>query len=155
MAWRFKNDAHARSFAKAVSWRIVGTMDTFAWSWLITHKAVSAAQIASTEVVTKIGLYYLHERGWALIPGAAHAHWRSFAKAVSWRFVGSFDTFLLSLLFTGKLQYAVSIATAEALTKIVLFYLHERAWRLVAWKRGDGAEAQSPPSVGAAGASAA
>jgi len=125
----------ARSLAKAVSWRIVGTLDTFIWSLLITRQAFTAGSIATAETFTKIGLFYLHERVWRLILWAPDSHLRSLAKAVSWRFFGSLDTFILSLIFTGKWQYAVSIATAEALTKIVLFYLHERAWRLVRWGR--------------------
>ncbi len=60
---------------------------------------------------------------------------RSLVKAVSWRLVGSLDTFILSLLVTGSAKYAVSIATAEALTKIALYYVHERVWRLVSWGR--------------------
>src|SRR5258708_38836910 len=59
---------------------------------------------------------------------AKEAHLRSFAKAVSWRIVGSLDTFVLSFLVTGNLVWAGSIASVETLTKIVLFYLHERVW---------------------------
>jgi len=125
----------ARSLAKAVSWRIIGTLDTFIWSLLITKQAFTAGSIATAETFTKIALFYLHERLWRLILWAPDSHLRSLAKAVSWRFFGSLDTFILSLIFSGKWQYAVSIATAEALTKIVLFYLHERAWRLVRWGR--------------------
>ncbi len=126
---------HGRAIAKAVSWRIIGTLDTFLWSWLITKQAFAAGQIASAETLTKIALYYLHERLWRLFPWAPDSHIRSLVKAISWRFVGSLDTFMLTLLFTGKLKYAVSIATAEAVTKIVLYYLHERVWRMVRWGR--------------------
>jgi uncharacterized membrane protein len=128
-------DSHGRALAKGVTWRVIGTADTFAWSWLITHQPVSAGAIAGTEVLTKIFLFYLHERLWRLIRVAPNSHFRSFIKAVSWRVVGSLDTFLLSWLYTGRHDYAVQIATAEALTKIVLYYLHERAWRLVRWGR--------------------
>jgi len=54
----------ARSFVKAISWRVIGTADTFILAFLITHKAVTAASIASFEVLTKTILYYIHERGW-------------------------------------------------------------------------------------------
>lgn len=54
----------ARSFAKAMSWRIIGTADTFILSWFITKEAVTAGAIASFEVLTKTILYYFHERGW-------------------------------------------------------------------------------------------
>ena len=53
-----------RALAKAVTWRVVGTTDTFVWALLITHKPVSAAMIGGAEVFTKIFLYYLHERLW-------------------------------------------------------------------------------------------
>jgi uncharacterized membrane protein len=126
---------HGRALAKGVSWRIIGTLDTFLWSLLITRQPFSAGSIASLEIVTKIVLFYGHERAWRLILWAPDSHLRSLLKAVSWRLVGSLDTFILSLLVTGSAKYAVSIATAEALTKIILYYLHERAWRLVAWGR--------------------
>lgn len=54
----------SRSFIKAVTWRIVGTADTFFISYFITKKPFIAASIASMEVLTKTFLYYLHERGW-------------------------------------------------------------------------------------------
>ena len=128
-------DSHARAVAKGVTWRIIGTLDTFLWSWLITHEPIKAGSIASTEVFTKIALFYLHERLWRVLKIAPNSHVRSLVKAVSWRFVGSLDTFILSMIFTGNAKYAVSIATAEALTKIALYYLHERVWRRVAWGR--------------------
>ena len=143
-------DGHARALAKGVSWRIIGTLDTFLWSWLITKQAFSAGSIASLETITKIALFYGHERAWRLIPWAPDAHLRSFVKALSWRVIGSLDTFILSFLVTGSAKWAVSIATAEAVTKIVLYYLHERAWRLVRWGRLEagsaaaGAVASSP-----------
>ena len=126
---------HARAIAKAVSWRIVGTIDTFFWSWLVTKQGFTAGKIAFTEVMTKIALFYLHERLWRLFPWAPDSRLRSLIKSISWRFVGSLDTFLLTLLYTGKLKYAVSIASAEAITKILLYYVHERAWRKVRWGR--------------------
>ena len=53
---------------------------------------------------------------------------RSIVKAVSWRLLGSLDTLTLSYLFSGSIAVAGSIASTEAFTKIVLYYLHERAW---------------------------
>ncbi len=60
-------------------------------------------------------------------------HARSAAKAISWRATGSVDTFLVSYVITGNATFAGSIAVTEVLTKIVLYYLHERAWSLVIW----------------------
>ena len=70
------------------------------------------------------------------------AHSRSFAKAVSWRILGSIDTFLLSWFFTGSPKAAGAIATTEVLTKMVLYYFHERAWGAVNWGVADGEESQ-------------
>ena len=61
------------------------------------------------------------------------AHSRSLLKAVTWRVLGSIDTFVLSWLFTGSAKAAGAIASTEMLTKMVLYYLHERAWSSVRW----------------------
>ena len=143
-------DGHARALAKGVSWRIIGTLDTFLWSLLITKQAFSAGSIASLETVTKVALFYVHERAWRLIKWAPDSHARSLIKAVSWRMVGSLDTFMLSLLVTGSAKYAISIATAEALTKIVLYYVHERVWRRVSWGRLEASPVEASPGPAAA-----
>jgi uncharacterized membrane protein len=62
------HERHGRSFMKAVSWRTVGTMDTFIISFFVTGKISLAGSIAAVEVVTKIMIYYLHERVWAVVP---------------------------------------------------------------------------------------
>jgi uncharacterized membrane protein len=61
-------EAHSRSLMKAVSWRTTGTIDTFIISFVVTGRVGVAGTIASVEVITKIALYYLHERVWAVIP---------------------------------------------------------------------------------------
>lgn len=61
------------------------------------------------------------------------AHYRSLPKAVTWRLTGSIDTFILSLLITGNIKIAGSISGIEVITKILLFYVHERAWVLIPW----------------------
>ena len=64
---------------------------------------------------------------------------RSGLKAVSWRCVGTLDTFFVSLVvlsFTGvtkgdtfnSLQISGGIASVEVVTKVILYYCHERAW---------------------------
>jgi len=58
------SDQSKRSLAKAVSWRVTGTIDTFIISWLITGQPVIAASISAVEVLTKVGLFWFHERVW-------------------------------------------------------------------------------------------
>ena len=57
-------DSPVRSLAKAVSWRVTGSIDTLVLSWLFTGDLTIAAAIGLTEVATKMVLYYLHERVW-------------------------------------------------------------------------------------------
>jgi uncharacterized membrane protein len=57
-------DSNAKSLMKSISWRVVGTLDTMVISFLVTGQLVMAVSIGSIEVVTKIVLYYLHERAW-------------------------------------------------------------------------------------------
>jgi uncharacterized membrane protein len=61
------------------------------------------------------------------------SHPRSFVKAVTWRALGSIDTFILSWLYTGNSSAAGAIAGTEVFTKIFLFYFHERIWSLIRW----------------------
>ena len=66
---------------------------------------------------------------------APEAHSRSFLKAISWRILGSIDTFVISFFVTGKLTFALSIASVETFTKIALYYFHERIWAVIPWWR--------------------
>lgn len=58
---------------------------------------------------------------------------RSIAKALSWRVVGTLDTLIISYLLTGKIALAASIASIDFLTKMVLYFFHERLWNMVKW----------------------
>ncbi|MBI2720189.1 MAG: DUF2061 domain-containing protein [Rhizobiales bacterium] len=60
---------------------------------------------------------------------------RSMVKTITWRALGSLDTLTLGFIFTGSLKIAGSIASAEVITKIVLYYLHERGWAHIRWGR--------------------
>ncbi len=56
--------ARLRHLAKTVTWRIVGTIDTIALGWIISGDAKIGLTIGGFEVVTKMILYYFHERAW-------------------------------------------------------------------------------------------
>ncbi len=56
-----------RSLAKAISWRITGSLDTILLAWLFTQSVNTALAIGLTEVLTKTLLYYWHERAWSRI----------------------------------------------------------------------------------------
>jgi sulfate adenylyltransferase large subunit len=61
-------ETHARSIAKAISWRATGSLDTFVIAGLVTGSSTMAGGVALAEVLTKAILYYAHERVWARIP---------------------------------------------------------------------------------------
>ena len=60
----YKKREHIISFCKTCTWRVVASADTFLLSWLITGDVTMGASIASLEVLTKMFLYYAHERQW-------------------------------------------------------------------------------------------
>jgi uncharacterized membrane protein len=57
----------ARSFVKALSYRIWGTLSSVAVAYVITKNATLSVTIAFWETVVKIFIYYAHERGWNYI----------------------------------------------------------------------------------------
>jgi uncharacterized membrane protein len=56
--------SYKRHIAKTITWRIVGTIDTIILSWIITGQLKMGLAIGAVEVVTKMVLYFLHERVW-------------------------------------------------------------------------------------------
>lgn len=133
-------DSHARSLIKGISWRTLGTIDTIILSFIVTGDVEHSFKIGLTEIVTKVMLYYLHERAWnsvvwGRIPGHGPSHVRSLTKGVSWRTIGTFDTILIAYLVTGVPVNAFAIGGFEVFTKIALFYVHERIWGQIWWGR--------------------
>jgi uncharacterized membrane protein len=58
---------------------------------------------------------------------------RSIVKAMSWRLVGTIDTVLISWIITGQIKTALSIGMIEVVTKMLLYFFHERVWNIVKW----------------------
>jgi len=141
-----------RSIAKAVSWRVLGTLDTLILSYVIIRflgpafgigeglsdgeVLETASYIALTEVITKMILYFFHERLWAraswgvsVEDGArVESYGRTATKTTTWRAIASLDTVLLAWFFTGNIATAVSIGGLEIFTKLILYFIHERVW---------------------------
>jgi uncharacterized membrane protein len=148
-----QKDKHFISFTKGVTWRIIGTLDTMMLSFIFTKSIGNALQIGFTEVFTKIFLFYLHERIWFRIKWGLkrkkttqsiaentltdfehkdkiweETHARSVVKGISWRIVGTIDTIIIATLWTGDYSKALKIGFTEVITKVILFYIHERCW---------------------------
>lgn len=125
-----KNLSYKRHIFKAVTWRITGTVDTILISWLVTQNLESGFQIGVIELFTKLFLYFIHERIWYnfFLDHERNSRIRHIFKSLSWRFLGSIDTTIISWILTGNISFAFSIASIEVVSKIVLYYLHERVW---------------------------
>jgi uncharacterized membrane protein len=58
---------------------------------------------------------------------------RSVIKTISWRVIGTLDTILISWLITGHITLALSIGSIELVTKMILYFFHERIWNKIKW----------------------
>jgi len=63
---------------------------------------------------------------------------RTLAKTISWRIVASLTTFIIFYLTAGQ-KVALQVITAaigiEVVAKMLIYYIHERAWAHIHWGR--------------------
>ena len=116
-----------RHIAKTITWRAIGTIDTIVLSWFISGDISMACKIGSFELITKMTLYYFHERLWCRSK-IAESNKRHVFKTFSWRFIGTIDTIILSWVISGNPFTGLKIGGAEVGTKMILYYLHEKLW---------------------------
>ncbi|GGG36647.1 DUF2061 domain-containing protein [Bizionia arctica] len=125
--------SHKRHIAKTITWRIVGTIDTIILSWIISGDPYIGLKIGMAEVVTKMLFYYLHERAWFKINLSKdgkilESRKRHIAKTFTWRIIGTMDTMLIAWIVSGNPLTGLKIGFAEVITKMILYYFHERIW---------------------------
>lgn len=56
---------------------------------------------------------------------------KSALKTISWRVIGTIDTMVISYFVTGELKMAFSIGSIEVVSKMILYYFHERVWNKI------------------------
>jgi|TARA_E500000318_G_scaffold95455_1_gene95256 uncharacterized membrane protein len=56
--------SYKRHLAKTISWRVIGTLDTIILSGIITGSWKVGLAIGGIEIITKMFLYFFHERFW-------------------------------------------------------------------------------------------
>ena len=122
-----EDHSHKRHLAKTVTWRVVGTLDTIILSWIISGSPFTGLKIGVAEVVTKMGLYYFHERIW-FKTRFANSNKRHLLKTITWRILGTLDTMTLAWIITGNPLTGLKIGLAEVITKMILYFFHEKVW---------------------------
>ena len=122
-----------RSLIKTVTWRLIGSMDTFVVSYIITGTFESALKIGGIGLCTKMIMYFVHELVWNKQKKKGLTAKRSFFKTMTWRMIGSLDTFIISLFVLEAIATAATIGGVGFCTKSILYFLHERAWSKVKW----------------------
>lgn len=116
-----------RHIAKTITWRVIGSVDTFLISFVFSGNINFGFSIASIEILTKMILYYFHERIWYKF-SKMKSHKRHLIKTFSWRFIGTSDTIIISTVVIGDPIIGLNIGLMELLTKMVLYYFHEKIW---------------------------
>jgi adenylylsulfate kinase len=61
-------ETRSRSLAKALSWRLSGSVATTLIVWMFTRRLELAVGVGLIEILGKMVLYFVHERIWARIP---------------------------------------------------------------------------------------
>ena len=116
-----------RHIVKSISWRIIGTIDTFILSFILTGSMSFGLSISGVDFFSKLFIYYFHERIW-FVSKLKSPNKRHLYKTFSWRAVGSLTTLIVAWIVTGNPLTGFKIGLVETLTKMILYYLHEKMW---------------------------
>ena len=116
-----------RHLAKTISWRFVGTLDTLVLSWIIAGSLTLGLKIGFFELITKMLLYCFHEKLW-FNSKVKESNRRHLLKTFSWRFLATIDTIVLAAIISGNPFTGLKIGVAEVLTKMILYFFHEKLW---------------------------
>lgn len=116
-----------RHLTKAITWRFIGTIDTFILSLIIYSDFNISLSLSGITSATKILWYYLHERAW-FKSSISNSTKRHIYKTFSWRGIGTLDTMLMSWLLTANPITSFQVGAIELITKMILYYWHEKIW---------------------------
>jgi len=152
---------YKRSIYKTFTWRVIASLDTAILAFLFSYygneiifflsdiglmtmdfeitettvkeSVTDGLLVGSIEIVTKLIIYYFHERAWRIgwqkqSDAFHHSKKRSLYKAITYRIIGSLDTFIISTFVIKSAKLGGGVAIAEIITKPILYYMHERIW---------------------------
>lgn len=116
-----------RHLAKSISWRLIGSIDTFLFTLLITGNLNNGLNVSVITAITKFIWYYLHEHFWVK-SSVINSNKRHIIKTFTWRIIGTTDTLIFGWIITGNPIEGLKIGFAESITKLLLYYGHEKLW---------------------------
>lgn len=116
-----------RHLAKSLTWRIIGTVDTFLISFILTGSLSFGLSISGFDFFFKLVLYYFHERIW-FITNIKNVNKRHLFKTFSWRVLAFLTTIIIAWIITNDPFAGIRIGIVETLTKMILYYSHEKIW---------------------------
>ena len=123
-----KTKANKRHIIKSISWRLIATFDTMILVYLISGSLESGIKVGFLEIFSKLLLFYFHEKFWFSYDFKNFYKIRHLIKTFSWRIFGTIDTILISIIITGNINSALKIGLLETITKMLLYYIHEKLW---------------------------
>ena len=116
-----------RHVAKSLSWRLIGSIDTLLFAWLVTGSFYEGLNVSLLTTFTKLIWYYIHEQLW-FRSSVKDSNKRHILKTFSWRFIGTLDTIIFGWFITGNPFIGLKIGLFETVSKMLLYFGHEKLW---------------------------
>lgn len=138
------NETNIRSIAKAISWRVILTVSHIVNTIIITGSLILGLKVAGMAAIINSLMYFAHERVWNYFQWKRENNAkltfeerqsRSISKTVTWRLVIMGNNFLIPFILTGSWVVGAQYFTLATLVNMVLYWIHERTWNSVNWKK--------------------
>lgn len=138
------NETNIRSIAKAISWRVILTVSHIVNTIIITGSLILGLKVAGLAAIINSLMYFAHERVWNYFQWKRENNAkltfeerqsRSISKTVTWRLVIMGNNFLIPFILTGSWVVGAQYFTLATLVNMVLYWIHERTWNSVNWKK--------------------
>ena len=131
-------DTHARTLAKAVTFRIQTIALHWVITYLFTHDAGKSTQMVFIITAINMIYYWLQERWFARVDygwAGTDLKRRSLVKAVMYKVWSLIVSFSVGLIILGNMGAATQLTLIKHVTALVDFYLFERVWNRISWGR--------------------
>ena len=111
-------------FLKSISWRLVGTIDTFIISLLLSKKFILQTKL-HFDFLSKL-IHSIFLKIW-IKSNFNNEIPHLIGKSIIWRIIATLATFIIVIIITGEVK-CIQISIVELITKLILFVFHEKIW---------------------------